>query len=99
VVGLDGNTFKPHTGTKTSVLFVQKWDEKINPKVDDYKIFMAVSENSGKDNSGDEIYETDEKGERKLDEHGHLKQKHDLDKIAFAFEKWGRENGLGFWRG
>jgi type I restriction enzyme M protein len=26
VVGLDGNTFKPHTGTKTSVLFVQKWD-------------------------------------------------------------------------
>ena len=25
VVGLHGNTFKPHTGTKTSVLFVQKW--------------------------------------------------------------------------
>ncbi len=22
----------------------------------------------------------------------------DLDEIAFAFEKWGRENGLGFWR-
>lgn len=25
VVGLHVNTFKPHTGTKTSVLFVQKW--------------------------------------------------------------------------
>lgn len=25
VVGLHGNTFKPHTGTKTSVLFVQKY--------------------------------------------------------------------------
>jgi len=98
VVGLDGNTFKPHTGTKTSVLFVQKWDEKINPRVDDYKIFMAVSENSGKDNSGDEIYEIDESGERKLDEHGHLKQKHDLDDIAFAFEKWAKEQGLSFWR-
>ena len=36
-------------------------------------------------------------GERKLDEHGHLKQKHDLDEIAFAFEKWGKENGLSFW--
>lgn len=24
VVGLHGNSFKPHTGTKTSVLFVQK---------------------------------------------------------------------------
>ncbi|MDD3145448.1 MAG: N-6 DNA methylase, partial [Candidatus Gracilibacteria bacterium] len=27
VVGLDGNAFKPHTGTKTSVLFLQKWKE------------------------------------------------------------------------
>lgn len=98
VVGLDNNTFKPHTGTKTSVLFVQKWDDKINPKIEDYPIFMAVSENSGKDNSGDEIYEIDNSGERKLDEHGHLKQKHDLDDIVFAFEKWAKENGLSFWR-
>lgn len=28
VVGLHGNTFKPHTGTKTSVLFIQKYTEK-----------------------------------------------------------------------
>ncbi len=27
VVGLHPNTFKPHTGTKTSVLFVQKWND------------------------------------------------------------------------
>jgi type I restriction enzyme M protein len=27
VVGIHGNTFKPHTGTKTSVLFVQKWTD------------------------------------------------------------------------
>lgn len=97
VVGLDGNTFKPHTGTKTSVLFIQKWDEKINPKVDDYEVFMAVSEESGKDNSGLEMYETDEKGERKLDEHNHLIQKHDLSQIAFAFEKWAKEQKLSFW--
>lgn len=97
VVGLDGNTFKPHTGTKTSVLFIQKWDEKINPKKDDYEIFMAVSENSGKDNSGLEMYETNEKGERKLDEHNHLIQKHDLKEIAEAFEKWAKEQKLSFW--
>jgi len=97
VVGLDGNTFKPHTGTKTSVLFIQKWDDEINPKVEDYPIFMAVSENSGKDNSGDEVYEVDENGERKLDEHNHLIQKHDLDDIAFAFEKWAKEQKLSFW--
>ena len=103
VVGLDNNTFKPHTWTKTSVLFVQKRDEDqnsftYNPKLDDYEIFMAVSECSGKDNSGEEIYEKDENWERKLDEHGHLVQKHDLKDIAEAFEKWAKEQNLSFWR-
>ena len=98
VVGLDGNTFKPHTGTKTSVLFLQKWDDEINPKVDDYEIFTAVSECSGKDNSGNEIYEVDENGERKLDEHGHLIQKHDLRDIAYTFEEWAKKQGLSFWK-
>ncbi len=42
VVGLHGNVFKPHTGTKTSVLFVQKWDDKLCPKKDDYPIFFAT---------------------------------------------------------
>lgn len=61
VVGLHGNTFKPHTGTKTSVLFVQKWndDEKAGPlcpKVDDYNIFFATMRKPGKDNSGEKIH-------------------------------------------
>lgn len=42
VVGLHGNVFKPHTGTKTSVLFVQKWggtviDPKTGKKIVDEK--------------------------------------------------------------
>ena len=58
VVSLHGNTFKPHTGTKTSVLFLQKWNDDpaqgpLCPKVDDYPIFFAVSDKGGKDNSGD----------------------------------------------
>jgi type I restriction enzyme M protein len=56
VVGLHGNVFKPHTGTKTSVLFVQKWDEKLCPKVDDYPIFFATMQEPSKDNSGEKIY-------------------------------------------
>ena len=56
VVGLHGNTFKPHTGTKTSVLFVQKWDDVLCPKTDDYNIFFATMQEPGKDNSGDKIY-------------------------------------------
>lgn len=56
VVGLHGNTFKPHTGTKTSVLFVQKWDDVLCPRKDDYNIFFATQQKQGKDNSGDKIY-------------------------------------------
>lgn len=56
VVGLHGNVFKPHTGTKTSVLFVQKWDDVLCPKKEDYPIFFATMQESSKDNSGDKIY-------------------------------------------
>ncbi|MDR0785129.1 MAG: N-6 DNA methylase, partial [Treponema sp.] len=87
VVGLHGNTFKPHTGTKTSVLFAQKWDDKLCPKVADYPIFFATMREPGKDNSGDKIYEP------LPDTHGHRIVKHDLfnhggetkDGIAEAF--------------
>lgn len=56
VVGLHGNVFKPHTGTKTSVLFVQKWDDVLCPKVDDYPIFFATMQEPSKDNSGEKIF-------------------------------------------
>ncbi|MDP4283654.1 MAG: N-6 DNA methylase [Bacteroidota bacterium] len=56
VVGLHGNVFKPHTGTKTSVLLVQKWDDKLCPKVEDYPIFFATMQQPSKDNSGEKIY-------------------------------------------
>jgi type I restriction enzyme M protein len=56
VVGLHGNTFKPHTGTKTSVLFCQKWDDELCPKTDDYNIFFATQQLEGKNNSGDKLF-------------------------------------------
>lgn len=56
VVGLHGNVFKPHTGTKTSVLFVQKWDDELCPKQLDYPIFFATMQEPGKDSSGEKIY-------------------------------------------
>ena len=111
VVGLHGNTFKPHTGTKTSVLFLQKWNDDpkkgpLCPKADDYPIFFAVSEKGGKDNSGDYIQIKDENGQDKLDRNGHLIVDHDLhnhdgelpDGIAEAFIEWAKGEGLSFWR-
>ncbi|SNV49978.1 Type I restriction enzyme EcoKI M protein [Chryseobacterium taklimakanense] len=56
VVGLHGNVFKPHTGTKTSVLLVQKWDDNLCPKMEDYPIFFATMQEPSKDNSGEKIY-------------------------------------------
>jgi type I restriction enzyme M protein len=90
VVGLEVNTFKPHTGTKTSVIFLQKWKEKENPPKD-YPIFMAVSKESGKDNSGDYIYRKDKDGNLIFDEQGKKILGHDLDEIAEEFRKFREE--------
>ena len=84
VVGLHGNVFKPHTGTKTSVLFVQKWDDELCPKTEDYPIFFATMQKPSKDNSGDKIYLKDpDTGENALDEHGHLIVDHDLYQLSY----------------
>ncbi|MFH0779958.1 MAG: N-6 DNA methylase [Parcubacteria group bacterium] len=111
VVGLNVNTFKPHTGTKTSVLFVQKWnDDKskgpLCPKEKDYPIFFAVSEKSGKDNSGDYVFVKNENGQKKLDRNSHLIIDHDLhnhggelpDGVAEKFIEWAKKEKLSFWR-
>lgn len=104
VVGLHGNVFKPHTGTKTSVLFVQKWHPELCPKVDDYPIFFATMQSPSKDNSGDKIYVKNVDGEPVLDEHGHLIVDHDLfnhdgltgDGIAEAFIEFAKKEKLSF---
>ncbi|MFI3222831.1 MAG: N-6 DNA methylase, partial [Methylococcaceae bacterium] len=104
VVGLHGNVFKPHTGTKTSVLLVQKWDEVLCPKVDDYPIFFATMQEPSKDNSGDKIYVSQADGSPLLDTHEHLIVKHDLfnhdgltqDGIAEAFIEFAKKEKLSF---
>lgn len=109
VVGLHSNVFKPHTGTKTSVLFVQKWNDDaaagaLCPRVDDYPIFFATMREPSKDNSGDKIYCVDDDGQPVLDAHDHLIVKHDLfnhdgktqDGIAEAFQEFAKKEHLSF---
>jgi len=38
VVGLHGNTFKPHTGTKTSVLFLRKYTEEEKQRIQEIRM-------------------------------------------------------------
>ncbi|KXB32228.1 type I restriction endonuclease subunit M [Dechloromonas denitrificans] len=110
VVGLHPNTFKPHTGTKTSVLFVQKWNDDASepryhcPKVDDYPIFFATQQKASKDNSGDKLIATDADGKLLRDSHGHWVIQHDLfnhdgltaDGIAEAFTEFAAKEKLVF---
>jgi type I restriction enzyme M protein len=93
VVGLHENTFKPHTGTKTSVLFLQKWRDK---KEQDYPIFMATSEKSGKNNSGDYVYKKDEHGNPKHDQGGRKIIDDDLDEIVKGFKDFVEDNNIKF---
>ncbi|WP_456459775.1 N-6 DNA methylase [Desulfurobacterium sp.] len=96
VIGLHGNSFKPHTGTKTSLLFLRKWkeeelDEGGNPKIKDYPIFFAVSKIPFKDNSGNYIFVKDENGNLVFNKKGNPIYQTDLYDIADAFIKWGRK--------
>jgi len=101
VVGLHQNTFKPHTGTKTSVLFLQTWNEDenettYNPKTADYPVFLATSEKSGKSSSGDYIYKIGSDNAPMLDQYGHMIVEHDLDEIAKGFVRWANKQKLYF---
>ena len=111
VVGLHPNTFKPHTGTKTSVLFVQKWNDDpdagdICKKVEDYNIFFATQQVESVNNGGEKIYALEDDGSLIRDEHGHFIVAHDLfnhdgktqDGIAEAFQEFAAGEGLSFFR-
>ncbi|CAM0124596.1 type I restriction enzyme M protein [Stenotrophomonas maltophilia] len=111
VVGLHPNTFKPHTGTKTSVLLVQKWNDDpkkgpLCPRVTDYDIFFATQQVESVDNSGRKVYRKNPDGNFLRDTHGHFVVSHDLfnhdglteNGIAEAFEEFARKEGFSFFR-
>lgn len=96
VVGLGVNTFKPFTGTKTSVLFLQKWVNE-DEQLKNYPIFMATSEKSGKDAGGDYVFKKNGDGSYSLDDNGRKIIDSDLPEIAQAFNKFAKEQRLNFW--
>ena len=86
---------------------MQKWDDELCPKKEDYPIFFATMQKQSKDNSGDKIYVKDPvTGENVLDHHGHLIVDHDLyshdgltpDGIAEAFIEFAKKEGLSFFQ-
>ena len=109
VVGIEGNTFKPHTSTKTSVLFVQKWNDDptvgpLCPRVTDYNIFFATQRIPAKNTRGEKNFARDDAQSLLKDEHGHWIVRHDLfnhegltkDGIAEAFAEFAKKEKLSF---
>jgi len=67
-IDLNVDTFQPHNGTQTSVLFLQKKTaiqinkEEKSRKMADYNIFMAMVEKIGHDKRGNPIFKRDSDG-------------------------------------
>lgn len=83
VIGLHPYTFKPFTLAKTSVLFLQKWEN--GEETDDYTVFTAVSMRPGKTKLGRPQY---------LDDGVTLDC--DMPEISSTFRSWANSEGLGF---
>ncbi len=109
VVGLHPNTFKPHTGTKTSVLLVQKWNDDADagplcPMEEDYNSFFATQQVESVNNRGEKVYVKNPDGTNKRDDHGHFIVDHDLfnhegktqDGVSEAFIEFAKKEGLSF---
>lgn len=95
VVGLHVNTFKPFTGTKTSIVLLRKWSEGEEP-IPDYPIFLAVNEKPVKDNSGAYIFKANSDGSFLTDSQGKRIVEHDLDDVADGFIQFAENQGFDF---
>ncbi len=106
IVGLHINTFKKFTNTKTSILFLQKWGGEAGEPLLDYPIFMAISQKSGKNNSGQYKYKRDTEGNLVDESNISVTESgkppaidHDLNEIADSFIEWGIKQKLSFLKG
>lgn len=81
IVDLPREAFQPHTGTKTSLVFLKK----VKDIPESYPIFMAVSEAVGHDRRGNPLYKKDASGMNLLDENKNPVIWNDLPDI---FDQW-----------
>lgn len=87
IVDLPREAFQPHTGTKTSLVFLEKRD--VIPS--DYPLFMAVSESVGHDRRGNPVYVKGDDGLPVRDESGNKIIWNDLPEILAAYKEYHRD--------
>ena len=65
VLNMHKNTFQPHTGVRTCILLLQKFEnDETLENIEDYDIFMGISNRIGQDSEGVPIYKYDDNGEK-----------------------------------
>lgn len=84
-------------------MYLQKWGGVAGAPIEDYDIFMATSQKSGKDNRGKYVYKNDELGNQIDEDAIPITESgkppaidHDLDEIADAFIEWVKNEGFSF---
>lgn len=86
VIGIPRNAFMPHTPVKTSILFLQKRENKRNVNEN---IFFAMGEKPGKDSRGNVLYKHDNTNSwRDVD--------HDLGEIVPQFQSFLAQEKVGW---
>ena len=83
VIDLPAETFQPHTGTKTSLLFLER-----GTPTQDYDIFMGVCRSIGHDRRGNAVFVRDDNGDPLFNDEGENILANDLIEIVDAFHKF-----------
>lgn len=84
IIDLPREAFQPHTGTKTSLVFL----EKRTAIPSDYPLFMAVSESVGHDRRGNPVYVKGDDGFPVHDEAGNPIIWNDLPDILDSYKEY-----------
>ncbi len=84
IIDLPREAFQPHTGTKTSLVFLQK----VKSPSENYPIFMAVSESVGHDRRGNPVFKKDDKGKILKDTNDNFVIWNDLPEILDQYGKY-----------
>jgi len=83
VIDLPVETFQPFTGTKTSLVFLQR-----GQPTEDYPIFMAVAGTVGHDRRGNTVFRRDAQGELRLDKGHEPIIADDLPELCDAYDRF-----------
>ena len=90
VIDLPREAFQPHTGTKTSLVFLKK----VQKIPDNYKIFMGVSEAVGHDRRGKPLFKKDPNGNDLFNENGNRVIWNDLPEILEQYKNYEKSGNI-----